>query len=329
MGEVLFDLEQVLRSKQERLTPAEAKVLLTYKSKAVREFTAGALVGSGVTWLGMYNRSCFERPASVILYISSPIQRHLLTSSLSATWRLNKLLRVNLSGGKRSFIQTNQNYFKSPMLEYIFPCLFAMLQKSFLPAGAAIVCGFWRFTSSLESCVDSILGVDGSRLQKELANIIFNKYRDDPWRMQLISKHFYSEKVYDDSTSDQPKLRWRYKNYFNDNVAYGQRTQESDSYGDSHTDSHNNSHNEAHSDFQNDSGSKKNDLESNKVLVKPDVDAVMDPLDCVFGNAATMEEIHHPNKSSTPTRVLSRNHKRSHRRRRMRHHEGSLEPHYA
>ncbi|XP_031252807.1 uncharacterized protein LOC116110722 [Pistacia vera] len=261
MGEVLFDLEQVLRSKQERLTPAEAKVLLTYKSKAVREFTVGALVGSGVTWL--------------------------------ATWRLNKLLRVNLSGG------------------------------------AAIVCGFWRFTSSLESCVDSILGVDGSRLQKELANIIFNKYRDDPWRMQLISKHFYSEKVYDDSTSDQPKLRWRYKNYFNDNVAYGQRTQESDSYGDSHTDCHNNSHNEAHSDFQNDSGSKKNDLESNKVLVKPDVDAVMDPLDCVFGNAATMEEIHHPNKSSTPTRVLSRNHKRSHRRRRMRHHEGSLEPHYA
>ncbi|KAJ0092021.1 hypothetical protein Patl1_25351 [Pistacia atlantica] len=319
MGEVLFDLEQVLRSKQERLTPAEAKVLLTYKSKAVREFTAGALVGSGVTWLGMYNCSCFERPASVILYISSPIQRHLLTCEV----RDPSFKQIRITSNHQCW----NTYFLASFISSILS--FAMLQKSFLPAGAAIFYGFWRFTSSLESCVDSILGVDGSRLQKELANIIFNKYRDDPWRMQLISKHFYSEKVYDDSTSDQPKLRWRYKNYFNDNVAYGQRTHESDSYGDSHTDSHNNSHNEANSDFQNDSGGKKNDLESNKVLVKPDVDAVMDPLDCVFGNAATMEEIHHPNKSSTPTRVLSRNHKRSHRRRRMRHHEGSLEPHYA
>lgn len=63
--------------------------------------------------------------------------------------------------------------------------------------------------------------------------------------------------------------------------------------------------------------------------VKSDADMAMDPLDCVFGKTAATEEIHHPNTSSTPTRVLTRNHKRSRRRRRMRHHEGSLDPQYA
>ncbi|KAL9410620.1 hypothetical protein AB3S75_044404 [Citrus x aurantiifolia] len=263
MGEVLFELEQVLRTKQERLTSGEANILLTSKSRALRDFTAGFLIGSGITWL--------------------------------ATWKLNKFLRVNISGG------------------------------------AAVVFGLWRFGRSIESSVDQILAANGSRLQKELANIMVNKYRDNPWGMQLMTKHFYSEKVYDDSALDQPKLRWRYKNYFSDNVPQSQRTHESDSQGESHSDSDTEAYNEAHSHLKNDPGSKKNEFGSKQVPVslKPNVDVMGDPLDCVFGYMATAEEIRHPKSSSTPSGAQSRSHKRSHRRRRMRHNDLSSDPVHA
>ncbi|KAL5852737.1 hypothetical protein ACOSQ3_007855 [Xanthoceras sorbifolium] len=253
MAEVLLDLEQVLRSKQVTLTSGEANILLTCRSNAVRDFTAGALVGYGVVWL--------------------------------ATWRLNTFSRFNLSGG------------------------------------AAVISGFWRFGRSLDSCVDHILAQEGSRMQKEAANIIVNKYRDDPWRMKLISKHFYSEKVYDDSNSDQPKLRWRYKNYFSDDVVRYQGTHESDSQGESHSDSHNYSSSKAHSDFSNEPISKKDDMGSKKIPVNPDVGLLADPLDSVFGILAATEEIHHHSNSSMPTRVHTRNHRRYHRRRRIHHQE--------
>lgn len=48
---------------------------------------------------------------------------------------------------------------------------FAMLCETFLLVGAAVVLGLWRFGMSLESCVDHILAIEGSRLQKELANM--------------------------------------------------------------------------------------------------------------------------------------------------------------
>lgn len=54
-----------------------------------------------------------------------------------------------------------------------------------------------------------------------------------------------------------------------------------------------------------------------------------DPLDCVFGYMETAEEIHHPKSSSMTTGAQSRSHKRSHRRRRMRHHEVSRDPVHA
>lgn len=48
---------------------------------------------------------------------------------------------------------------------------------------------------------------------------MLQKYQHDPTRMQRISKHFYSEEVYDDS-SDRPRLRWRFRNFFEENAAY-------------------------------------------------------------------------------------------------------------
>lgn len=260
MGEALFELEHVLRSKQEKMTPQEANVLLTCKSKAVRDFTIGALAGASLAW--------------------------------GATWRLGKFSRFNLAGGAGAFF------------------------------------GLWRFGKSLDSCVDHVLAIDGSRMQKELANIIVTKYRDDPWRMRHISKHFYSEEVFDDSTSDQPQLRWRYRNFYSENVSHGQRTNESGSPGnseynsheESHDDSHTDFHNKEHSDSHNDSDSRRTNFESKQVPRNPGIDVMADPFDCVFGNLATKDETHLSNTSSTPPRTHTRGHKRSHRRRRMHHH---------
>ncbi|XP_061354528.1 uncharacterized protein LOC133299116 [Gastrolobium bilobum] len=254
MGEALLDLEQLLSSKKEKLTPQEANILLSWKSKAFRDFTASALAGGTATW--------------------------------AATWKLSKPLRVNLSAGATAFV------------------------------------GLWIFRRSLYSCVDQILTLDGSILQKELANIMVTKYPNDPLLMQLISKHFYSEKIFDDSTSNNPKLRWRYRNFFSDNVVYGHRKDDHDSYdyseGDSHDDSYNNSQGE--SEIVTDS--ERTNLEAKHIFKKacPDIMSEIDPLECLFGYGAPLEEIHHPHSPNKPSGTNSRGHRRFHRRRRVRNH---------
>ncbi|KAJ6898781.1 hypothetical protein NC652_025336 [Populus alba x Populus x berolinensis] len=227
---------------------------------------------------------------------------------LTATWKLSWFARANISGG------------------------------------AAIFFGFWRFGKSLDSGVDHILAMDGSRMQKELANIMVNKYRDDPWTMQHLNRRFYSEKVFDDSNLHRPILSLQYRNSFGDNVAYGQRTHDSDSHDASHSDS----------------DIKRDDVESKKVPARIGIYAksqnhsfryraiqgfarlgmsrctpmekemnlgakvMEDPLESIFGFMAPVEEIHHLGTSGKPARVLNRSHKRSHRRHRMRHQEASL-----
>lgn len=92
--------------------------------------------------------------------------------------------------------------------------------------------------------------------------------------MQLISKQFYCEEVFDDSTSERPKIRWRYRNYFSDNIALGQRTHDSNSQADldsgSHGDYHNSSDGDSrdtHSDTQNDSNKRRINFDSRRVPV--------------------------------------------------------------
>lgn len=194
------------------------------------------------------------------------------TVAWAATWKLSWFARANISGG------------------------------------AAIFFGFWRFGKSLDSGVDHILAMDGSRMQKELANIMVNKYRDDPWTMQHLNRRFYSEKVFDDSNLHRPILSLQYRNSFGDNVAYGQRTHDSDSHDASHS----------NSDI------KRDDVESKKVPMNLGAKVMEDPLESIFGFMAPVEEIHRLGTSGKPARVLNRSHKRSHRRHRMRHQEASL-----
>ncbi|KAF8392371.1 hypothetical protein HHK36_022713 [Tetracentron sinense] len=214
MGEVLFQLERTLRSRQDKLTREEEAVLHTCKANAVREFTISACVASAVVW-----------------------------------------------------------------------------------TGAAALSGIWRFDKSLDSCLDHILALEGSRMQKELANLILTKHRDDPWKMHLINKHFYTEKVFDDSSLDQPLSRWRHRNVFSDNVSRSQRTHNGETC------------------------SEKTDLEPKQFSMNPGVDVIADPLECVFGYLGTGEEIHHPDTTGVLPRRRIHGHKRAHRRHRTPHQE--------
>lgn len=47
--------------------------------------------------------------------------------------------------------------------------------------GSAIIAGMWRFNRSLNSCVDQILELDGSRMQKELAQMYVSLFKLIIW----------------------------------------------------------------------------------------------------------------------------------------------------
>ncbi|CAJ1925860.1 unnamed protein product [Sphenostylis stenocarpa] len=255
MGEALFDLEQVLISKKEKLTPQELNILLSCKSKAVRDFTASALAGGTAAW--------------------------------AATWKLSKPFRVNLS------------------------------------AGAGAFCGLLLFSRTLYSCADQILSMDGSILQKELANIMVTKYQNDPLLKQLISKHFYSERIFDDSCNN-PKLRWRYRNFYIENAVHGHRTHDHESHDKFQNHSRNYSNDKSQGRSENVTNSKRTtNLVTKHTLTDagPDMTSEVDPLDSLLGYASPVEGPLHSNSPKKPSATQNRAHKRSHRRRRMRNRE--------
>ncbi|XP_050373768.1 uncharacterized protein LOC126791366 [Argentina anserina] len=257
MGDVLFEMEDNLKSKQAKLTPEEAKVLAACKSKAVRAFTYGGLAAGVVTW--------------------------------TATSRLSKMIQLNLTGG------------------------------------AAAMFGLWTFSKALDSCAEHILALDGSRLQAELATIMVTKHQNDRHRMQLISKQFFCEEVFDDSTSGRPKIRWRYRNYFSDNVSLGQRTHDSDSYGNSQTDSDSVSHGDYHNSYdvksrsgiRTDSNQRQINFDPRQVPMNSSVGT--DPFEDIFGYQSPQEELQLPDTSSQSNvspKVQARNRRRSQHKRR-------------
>ncbi|KAL0368107.1 UNVERIFIED_CONTAM: hypothetical protein Scaly_1029600 [Sesamum calycinum] len=227
MGEALFHLEHVLRSKQAQLTLEEANVLLQWRAQAMRDFTVGFGGGSIVTWLD---------PLLLNHYFSSLI---VCICSISFV------------------VTTNNNPFSA------------------LHLGAAAACGFWRVGRSVESSVEHILSLEGTRIQRELANIMLMKYHNDPWVMQRLSKHFYSEEVYDDSSIDRPTLRWRFRNFFGDPVTRSEST----SYKDE-TDSQNND-------------IKKTTTEPKQVNVDTAWDIMENPFDLIFGQPGDVETVPH------------------------------------
>ncbi|KAM7277616.1 hypothetical protein ACFE04_004750 [Oxalis oulophora] len=158
-----------------------------------------------------------------------------------------------------------------------------------LSIAAGLFCGSRGFSRSLDSCVKDIVSQD--------------------------------EKVYDDSTSEQPKLRLRYRSYFSDNVVLGQKTHD--------LEDDENAPNNSPEEFSNDSIPKdtigrKTAFVSRHAPANAGLSINTDPVNDIFGFTETLEESNRTSTSSTQTKVHGHSHKRS-RRRRQRRKEASAE----
>ncbi|XAR54687.1 hypothetical protein NMG60_11029935 [Bertholletia excelsa] len=160
-------------------------------------------------------------------------------------------------------------------------------------AVVAYFTGKWSFNRSMNSCLGDILSLDGSRMQKVLANIMVKKYGNHPSTIQFIPQHFFLEIVLSDSSIDKPILRWRSRNIFNDSqgLAHYQNTHKSGSYS-------------------NEVNSENTDVNPSPMSGRIDIFA--DPFDCLFGIPERKEENF---QTSTPSTSARR--RRAHRRRRM------------
>ncbi|XP_071729738.1 uncharacterized protein [Rutidosis leptorrhynchoides] len=233
MAESLIDLENVLRSKKEKLSSQEANFLMTWKEKTLQQLTVGAVAGGAIAW--------------------------------SVTGRFHRFLRINVAGG------------------------------------AAAITASWRFRRSVNSCVEQILCMDGTVIQKELANIMLRRYPQHPMTTKLISTRFYCENVYDDTTSNIPKSRWRFRNNFVESAAHPQQVDKNESYD--------------HND--------KTSSERKPIPMSSGFASMENPLDCVFGLPKSVEEIKRPVPVAS-TKKVSRKHRRRSQRRHRTHDEDDL-----
>ncbi|KAL3642010.1 hypothetical protein CASFOL_012825 [Castilleja foliolosa] len=176
-----------------------------------------------------------------------------------------------------------------------------------LALGAGAACGFWRFGRSVQSSVQHILSLEGSRIQRELGTIMLKRHHHNPWAMQHLSKHFYSEEVYTDSSVDKPMFRWRYRNVSGEPINHYESTY----YGDK-TDS-------------NENDTKMTTLEPKQVHVNAAGNPLGDPFDLIFGLSESAENVAKPVELSTLSRKQKRKEKRSHRKHRRHHHQEESE----
>ncbi|KAI3980951.1 hypothetical protein MKX01_025516 [Papaver californicum] len=172
-----------------------------------------------------------------------------------------------------------------------------------LAAGAGIFSGFFVFRRSLDSAAETILSLEGSRLQSEFAKILLIKHGDNPRITQMIEKYFYKENVYDDLSVDRTIARWRHRSFFGENSAPGQRKPDN-IYGAESADT--------------DSEQKQfvDPTPSPLTALRSSVEVSADPFDCLFGYSETLEEKSQPYISRE---VLHKRHTRSHKKNARRH----------
>ncbi|CAL9049013.1 uncharacterized protein LOC103978822 [Musa acuminata AAA Group] len=170
-----------------------------------------------------------------------------------------------------------------------------------LSLGSGTFLGMWGFDRSLSSCIDRMMQLEGSRIQRELANIILAKHANEASSVKLVSKHFFPEQVFSDLNPDESIFRWRLRNLYIDSTA-SQGTQRIEDGGD-----HDIQPNQ--STFQ---GSHVGDMTAY-------------PLDCVFGYPDGNSEMMQSDDSGVPPRRRLRAHRKANRRHRTRCSEESSE----
>ncbi|GAA0147613.1 hypothetical protein LIER_07270 [Lithospermum erythrorhizon] len=196
----------------------------------------------------------------------------------------------------------------STMVAYLATPKLGRVNRICLTTGVGSCVGLWWFGRSLDSCVDHILSMEGKRIKDELAKIVLMKYRDNPSVMQRVSKHFYSENVYDDSSMDRPKLRWRKRTFYSDPIAYQRMRTHADDPDNEITYK------------ERTTAADKIKMLRNQEYIRTTVDSIVDPFDHVFGLAPPMSENHQPD-SSVLHAQSTHSQRRSRRRHRKRHHE--------
>ncbi|KAK4732369.1 hypothetical protein R3W88_025357 [Solanum pinnatisectum] len=180
-----------------------------------------------------------------------------------------------------------------------------------LAVGVGWFYGKWRFAKSLDSGVELILSQHGTRLQKELGEIMLKKYQHNPPVLQFVSKYFYSENVYDDDSTDKPKPKWRFRS------TYGEIFSSHEVEGDDSSSKKSQSEN---TDLRKTNLERKQ-INMNGVGAAVALESTEDPFDCILGHQGNTEEIHHLDASSPLPKRRSHSTRRSHSRRRMHRHE--------
>ncbi|EOA36167.1 hypothetical protein CARUB_v10010009mg [Capsella rubella] len=196
------------------------------------------------------------------------------------------------------------------------------LERLALAAGVASVSLLvaWDRASSKTAVtyLDRILSQDGTRMQKELVNVLVKSNRGESWRWQLMSKHFYPEAVYGDE-GDKPQMRWRRRTTF---------TELASSYDDVNVIKSQKNHNglpkPSHRNISNGSDASKTKPIHQNSLGNPNGQMVEeDALDIIFGGSEPSESIPAPVITKGSGKTQTRKQKRAQRRQRLKNREAS------
>ncbi|KAK8933823.1 hypothetical protein KSP39_PZI015395 [Platanthera zijinensis] len=172
----------------------------------------------------------------------------------------------------------------------------------FLSAGPALFVGNLVFNRSGNACLDQILNIEGSRMQRELADIILRNFWKNPSRMRLVQKHFYPEFVFTDLSPDKALVKLRARNIYLDGTASERIEDHSINEDDDNAETQSFGESTSNLDAVN---TFQNDL---------DGDFLADPLDCIFGIQQQSQDICHSGGAET-TRIVRHAHKRGRRHR--------------
>ncbi|KAJ3702452.1 hypothetical protein LUZ61_006157 [Rhynchospora tenuis] len=101
-------------------------------------------------------------------------------------------------------------------ISVVWPAFWAIptISRLALSTVAGVVVGKWYGGRTIDATIDRSLGLQGTRVQRELASLILRKYKDDKSLQMLLRKHFYSELVFRDVNSEVPVFLWRPRNTY-------------------------------------------------------------------------------------------------------------------